>query len=124
MRRYLLLASILSLPGAAPATPFERTEVALRSLIAASSLPTASSSASCQGTVPGLPRPTLGDLLVQPLAGLDGGSNRINGGCARGACWVRITHRGREEDVFAYEFRFRVARGQLVPASLECFSTP
>jgi len=115
------LAVALLLTAAAPAAA-EGTEAALRILLAGSSLPVPPSP-SCQGIRPAGPRPTIGDLLAIPLAGLDGGTNRVGGGCDRGRCRVRITHRAGE-DVFFYEYRFRAARGRLVPASLECFSTP
>ena len=118
----LILAAVSVLPGAALARPVVGTEAALRMLLAASALwiPPAS---SCYGIIPGLPQPKLGDFLATPLAALDSGTNRVTGGCEQGQCRVRITH-SAGEDVFSSEYRFRTARGRLVPASLRCFSTP
>ena len=123
MKRWLILiAATLALPGAAPVSPTVKTEAALRMLLAASSLPIPPSS-SCHGIIPGVPRPRLGDFLATAFAGLDAGANRVSGGCDGNRCKVQITH-SAGEDVFSYDYRFRTARGKLVPASLGCFSTP
>ncbi len=119
----VLLAAALAIPSPTSATTIEKTEAALRILLAASSLPVPSSSPSCHSILSGVPRPTIGDHLATPLSGLDRGANRVSGACDRGRCRVRITHRAGE-DVFSYEYRFRTEQGRLVPDSLECFSTP
>lgn len=120
MRRAVLFAAALALPGAS--APTVGAEGAMRMMLAASSLPIPASS-TCHAIVPGVPRPTLGDLLATPLAALDGGENRVAGGCDRGQCRVQITH-SAGEDVFSSEYRFRTAHGKLTPASLRCFGTP
>jgi len=122
-RRTIRVAAALLLLGAAPVIQSETTEDALRVLLAASSLPIPPAS-SCYGLVRGVARPTLGDFLATPLAGLNQGTNRVTGGCDRDRCRVLITHSAGEEDLFSYEYRFRTARGRLVPASLTCISTP
>jgi hypothetical protein len=123
MIRRLAIVAALLLPAAAPRAPAVNAEGALRLLLGASATPIPAAS-SCHAVVPGVSRPTLGDLLATPLAGLDGGANRVTGGCEDGRCHVKITHRGEEEDVFAAEYRFSARGGRLVRASLSCFSTP
>ncbi|MBE7202271.1 MAG: hypothetical protein INR70_31320 [Parafilimonas terrae] len=123
MKRWVVLpAAALVLPHAASGASTEGAEAALRILLAGASLAIPHAS-SCYGVIPSVPRPTLGDLVATPLAGLDRGVNRVEGGCERGRCRIRISHRAGE-DVFSHEFRFRTAQGRLVPASLRCLSTP
>lgn len=121
-----LAAGLLLLPdpaaAAEPVAPIVRTEVALRYLLGASALSLPRSS-PCAGVIAGVPLPRFGDYLAIAFSGLDGGANRVWGGCDRERCRIQITH-AAGEDVYSYDYRFRVARGKLVPASLTCFSTP
>lgn len=128
MIRPILIAAALLLPAAAAtrqqadqaiATDPARTQIALRYLLAATATP-AASGAYCSISVAGKPRPTLGDHLAGTLANLDEGQNLIAGDCVRDRCRVRIRHPGGEAP-FDWEYRFRVARGRMVPGSLGCF---
>ncbi|WP_419809442.1 hypothetical protein [Sphingomonas sp.] len=128
MKSLALLAVVLlqaaggnGTPPRAPA-PLSDTGTAVGVLLAASATPIARGS-SCDAEIRGKPRRTLGDVMADKLAGFAEGSNQIAGGCAGGQCRVVLTHRGGEEDLFQYEYRFRVARGRLVPASLSCFGS-
>lgn len=124
-RLIALAAAALALPAAAPVTPVTPVDVehALRFLLAATSLPVTAATPSCGGLIVGVPKPTLGDMLAIPFGGLDGGVNRVAGGCIGDQCSVQIGH-DAGDDVYSYEYRFKTARGKLVPASLQCFSTP
>ena len=102
--------------------PLNATGKALGYLFAASATPIKHGS-SCDEAITGKPRPTLGDVVADKLVGFEAGSNRIAGGCAGSQCRVVLAHQGGEEDLFQYEYRFRVAQGRLVPASLSCFGT-
>lgn len=128
MIRTVLVAAALLLPGAASTQrqeddaivpdPF-KTEVALRYLLAATATP-AAAGAHCSINVRGKPRPTLGDHLAGTLSYLDEGRNMIAGDCVRDRCRVRIWH-PEGESPFNWEYRFRIARGRMVPGSLGCF---
>ena len=119
--RLIFSAGMLVLIAAVPPSSVS-TEGAMRMLLAAAPMSVPPSS-TCYGMIPGVPRPTLGDMLAIPLAALDRGANRVSGGCRDDRCRIRITH-SAGEDVFSYDYRFRAERGAMVPASLECFSTP
>ena len=115
-------AAVLLWPGLAAGSE-QATSRALRILLAASATPIPARS-SCAGTLPGVTRVTLGALVASRLATFEAGDNRVDGACdARGACRVAIT-RSAGEDVENSEFRFRTRRGVLLPASLQCLSTP
>lgn len=127
MIRPLLLTAALLLPGGAStqqdndaiAIDSAKTQVALRYLLAATATPVASG-AYCSVVVPGKPHPTLGDHLAGTLANLDEGENFIAGDCVGDRCRVRIWHPAGESP-FNWEYRFRIARGRMVPGSLGCF---
>lgn len=103
----------------AAATDPASTQVALRSLLATTATPAASGT-HCSISVKGKPHPTLGDHLAGTLSNLDEGENMIAGDCVRDRCRVRIWHTAGEAP-FDWEYRFRVARGRMVPGSLGCF---
>ena len=120
-----LAAAALALPAAAPVAPVEPVGVegALRFLLAAMSLRTATLPSSCHAMIVGVPKPTLGDMLAIAFGGFDGGDNRVAGGCTGDQCRVEIGH-DAGDDVYSFEYRFRTTGGKLVPASLLCGSTP
>ena len=131
MKAALLLVALLQVAGGdgpPPRTqaPLNDTGKALSLLLAASATPIKHGS-SCDEAIVGKPRrplgPTLADVMADKLTGFEEGSNRGAGGCAGDQCRVVLTHQGGEEDLFQWEYRFRTARGKLVPASLSCFGT-
>ena len=105
------------------ATPEGEARSAISLLLKASSMPV-DQATSCHGTIPGIDRPSLGDLVASRLVALDGGKNAITARCEQPSlCRVTIAH-ADGEDVSSAEFRFRIADGRLAPASLTCVLTP
>jgi len=122
MRRWLalaLLAGCVATPSAA--APSDDAFMALRHLQTMAATPLAGKP-GCDGTLPGVKVPTLGDLLASQLSVFEGGSNRVAGQCdSEGRCSVKMSH-ADGEDVSSTEFRFSLSRG--VGSSLKCFMTP
>jgi hypothetical protein len=78
----------------------------------------------CEGTLPGIRRPTVGDLVASRLAVFESGENRVSGQCnAAGQCHVDMSH-ADGEDVSSARFAFRTSGKRAVRSSLRCAFTP
>ena len=115
---------LVGLIAASSATAAEdATNRPLRILLAASATPIPPRS-SCAGNLPGVAQLTVGALVASRLATFEDGDNRVTGSCDRsGACSVSIVH-SAGDDIENMELRFRTKGGRLLPATLQCLSTP
>ena len=120
----LLYCARSSFAGAA--SPENETGSAIAALLAASSLPVHQGS-SCHGVLPGIAKPSLGDVVASRLDALDGGRNTVTAHCETSenppVCHVIIAH-ADGEDVSSAEFRFHLVGGRLDSGSLVCVLTP
>ena len=80
-------------------------------------------SSSCHGSYGQQGTATVKDLLSVQMAYLYSGKNIIQGDCTAKQCKVEITH-AAGEDVSSAIIKFKIARGRVNTATLQCIITP
>jgi hypothetical protein len=125
--------ALLSVPAAAQSLSADnRTELALRALLAIAGAPIKPEAQHCNlgelyarshSATAGV---TVGEALLGELATMGSGRNTVRGACRgseRPHCTVAL-HHARGEDLSSTEFRFDVIDGKARIETLICLSTP